>query len=181
MNTAELLVEAYGRIAQEVPAVLDGLDGADDPVLTFRVDPEANTVAWLVWHLSRVQDDHLAGVSDAEQVWTAQGFAERFALPFADDAIGYGQSPQEAGQVRVAAADLLAYHRAVHERSVEYLGGITDDELDRVVDRDWDPPVTLAVRLVSVLSDALQHVGQAAYVRGVAERSLAAGRQTPPR
>lgn len=170
MNTAELLLEGYRRIPEEVESVLDGLGDADDPVLTFRVDAEANTIAWLVWHLARVQDDHLAGVSGAEQVWTAEGFAERFALPFAADVIGYGQSPQQAGRVRVAAGDLLAYHRAVHERSVEYLGGLTDHDLDRIVDRNWDPAVTLAVRLVSVLSDTLQHVGQAAYVRGVAER-----------
>lgn len=176
MNTAELLIEGYGRIAQEVESVLDGLGGAGDPVLTERIGPEANTVAWLVWHLARVQDDHLAGVAGSDQVWIAQGFARSFALPFDDDAIGYGQSSQEVGRVRVAAADLLAYHRAVHERSVEYLGGLTEHDLDRVVDRNWDPPVTLAVRLVSVLSDALQHVGQAAFVRGVVERSAAAGR-----
>lgn len=176
MNTAELLIEGYGRIAQEVESVLDGLGGADDPVLTHRIDAEANTVAWLVWHLARVQDDHLAGVAGSDQVWVAQGFARRFALPFDDHAIGYGQSSPEVGRVRVAAADLLAYHRAVHERSVEYLGGLTEHDLDRVVDRNWDPPVTLAVRLVSVLSDALQHVGQAAFVRGVVERSAGGGR-----
>ena len=176
MNTAELLIEGYGRIAQEVGSVLDGLGGADDPVLTHRIDPEANTVAWLIWHLARVQDDHLAGVAGSEQVWTAQGFAERFGLPFDDAEIGYGQDAADVAQVRVAAADLKAYHRAVHERSVEYLGGLIDHDLDRVVDRNWDPPVTLAVRLVSVLSDCLQHVGQAAFLRGIVERTARAGR-----
>ena len=47
---------------------------------------------------------------------------------------------------------------------------VTDADLDRVVDERWDPPVTLAVRLVSVLADGLEHAGQAAYIRGVAER-----------
>lgn len=176
MNTAALLVEGYGRIAQEVESVLDGLGDRDDPVLTARIDPGANTVAWLIWHLTRVQDDHLAGVAGSEQVWTTEGFASRFGVPFADAEIGYGQDAADVEQVRVAAADLLAYHRAVHERSVEYLGALTDDELDRIVDRNWDPPVTLAVRLVSVLSDCLQHVGQAAYVRGVVDRAHPAGR-----
>jgi hypothetical protein len=54
----------------------------------------------------------------------------------------------------------------VHARTAGFLRGLTDNDLDRVVDENWDPPVTLGVRLVSVLDDDLQHVGQAAYVRG---------------
>jgi hypothetical protein len=44
---------------------------------------------------------------------------------------------------------------------------VTPADLDRVVDKRWDPPVTLGVRLVSVVDDDAQHVGQAAYVRGL--------------
>jgi hypothetical protein len=71
----------------------------------------------------------------------------------------------------VADGDLLTgYHDAVHARAVEFVATLTDDDLARVVDRRWDPPVTMAVRLVSVLDDCAQHVGQAAFVRGVLER-----------
>jgi hypothetical protein len=167
-TTAELLIEAYGRIKDSVHRVVDGLD---EETLTARVDPEANTIAWLVWHLARVQDDHVAGVAGTDQVWTSRGWAERFGLPFEDTAIGYGQSTEEVGQVRGIDADHLAgYYDDVHDASTTYLRGLTDADLDRVVDVRWDPPVTLAVRLISVLSDDLQHVGQAAYARGVLER-----------
>ena len=168
MATADILVDAYGRIREEVAAVLDGVA---TETLVWRPDPEANTIAWLIWHLTRVQDDHLAAALGREQVWMEQGWVERFGLPFPAEATGYGHSPEEVAQVRVDAGLLGAYHEAVAGRSVEVLGKLTDGDLERVVDERWDPPVTLAVRLVSVIADDLQHVGQAAYVRGLAARA----------
>jgi len=167
MTPAELLTDSLDRVQESVDAVLDGL-GDDD--LVARPAPDANTIAWLVWHLTRVTDDHVAEVAGSEQVWTADGYAARFGLPFDDAAIGYGQTTEEVGQVQ-ASADLLGdYHRAVHARAVDYLSGLGADDLDRVVDERWDPPVTLGVRLVSVVNDATQHAGQAAYVRGLLTR-----------
>jgi hypothetical protein len=109
-------------------------------------------------------------VASTEQVWTADGRAGRFGLPFDDDAIGYGQGSDEVAALRADADLLLGYHDAVHARTLQYVGGLVDADLDRVVDRRWDPPVTLGVRLVSVADDDLQHAGQAAFVRGVVER-----------
>jgi uncharacterized damage-inducible protein DinB len=167
MTPAALLIDSLERVRESVEDVLDGLT---DEQLVARPAADANTIAWLVWHLTRVEDDHLAGVAGHEQLWTADGFARRFDLPFDDAAIGYGQTAEEVGQVRASAALLGDYHRAVHARTVDYLSGLDADELDRVVDEHWDPPVTLGVRLVSVVNDATQHVGQAAYVRGLVTR-----------
>lgn len=167
MTPAELLSDTFERVSGSVEAVLDGL--SDDELAT-RPAPDANTIAWLVWHLARVEDDHVAHVAGHEQVWTADGFARRFDLPFDDDAIGYGQSAEEVGQVRASAELLGDYYRAVRARTGAYVAGLTPEDLDRVVDDRWDPPVTLGVRLVSVVNDATQHVGQAAYVRGLVTR-----------
>lgn len=167
-TTAELLVDGYSRIQGTVHRVLDGID---QTTLDARIDPDANSISWLVWHLSRVQDDHVADVAGTEQVWLTNGWADRFGLPFEKQAIGYGQSSAEvAAVVGVAADDLRGYYDDVHAATVAYLRTLTDEDLDRIVDTRWDPPVTLCVRLVSVLSDDLQHTGQAAYVRGVVER-----------
>jgi uncharacterized damage-inducible protein DinB len=135
-----------------------------------RLDAEANTIAWLVWHLTRVQDDHVAEVAGRDQVWSTGGWRERFDLPFDAQATGYGHSRQDVAAVQVSAALLLGYADAVHEQTVRYVRGLSDTDLDRVVDTAWDPPVTLAVRLVSVISDDLQHAGQAAFIRGVLDR-----------
>ncbi|WP_280225629.1 mycothiol transferase [Nocardia farcinica] len=168
MRSSEVLADAFTRIGEVVHEAVDGLD---ERALSFRVDGRANTIAWLVWHLTRVQDDHVSEVAGRDQVWIEQGWHERFALPFDPRETGYGQSPEEVGQVGVSAELLAGYYDAVQERSLAFVRGLADEELDRVVDTSWDPPVTLGVRLVSVLGDDLQHAGQAAYLRGVVERA----------
>jgi uncharacterized damage-inducible protein DinB len=168
MTSAELLVDAVGRIREVVHRVVEGLTAEQ---LRVRVAPEANSIAWLVWHLTRIQDDHVAEVAGAEQVWTAQGWVERFELPFDPRDTGYGHRPEEVAAVQVESGELLVgYYDAVHQQTIRYVEQLTDAELARVVDRSWDPPVTLGVRLVSVLADNLQHAGQAAFVRGVLQR-----------
>jgi uncharacterized damage-inducible protein DinB len=168
MTVAELLRDLFGRVETDVHGAVEGLDvGA----LTHRIDGTTNSIAWLVWHLARVQDDHVSDVAGTEQAWTADGWAERFDLPFPTGAIGYGQGSDEVAAVRADADLLLGYYDAVHARTLTYVDGLTDDDLDRVVDSRWDPPVTLGVRLISVADDDIQHAGQAALVRGIVERS----------
>lgn len=162
----DLLVDSFTRVADLVISLTDGLTVG---VAAYRPDAEANSVGWLLWHLSRVQDDHVAGLAGTPQVWPV--WRERFDLPFAADATGYGQSAEDVGRVRVSAELLAGYHAEVHQASLRYVRGLTGDELRRVVDERWDPPVTAAVRLVSVVGDTLQHLGQAAYVAGLAERA----------
>jgi uncharacterized damage-inducible protein DinB len=167
MNVAGLLLDAFGRIHR---LVHDVVDEAPVEQLVFRVDGEANSIAWLIWHLTRIQDDHIAHAAGVDQVWTADGWARRFDLPFDIGATGYGQSSAEAASVHVGPELLNAYHDAVYEQTVRFVGPLTDAALDRIVDENWDPPVSLGVRLVSVITDDLQHVGQAAYIRGLAQR-----------
>ena len=168
MTSAELLVDAFGRIRQVVHRVVDGLTPEQ---LAVQVDPEANSIAWLVWHLTRIQDDHVAGVAQAEQVWISQGWVERFGLPFDSRDTGYGHQANEVATVRVGSGELLVgYYDAVHEQTTRYVERLGDADLARIVDRSWDPPVTLGVRLVSVVADDLQHAGQAAFVRGILQR-----------
>lgn len=162
----KLLVDAFERVDGLVEDLTDGLS----PELAgWRADAEANPIAWLLWHLTRVQDDHVAGLAGEEQVWPQ--WRERFGLPFDPAVIGYGQTPDEAAEVRVPGELLAGYHAEVHQLTLRYLERIDEAELGRVVDDAWTPPVTASVRLVSVVSDTLQHLGQAAYVKGLAGRA----------
>lgn len=168
MNVADLLVDGFGRVRENVHSAVAGLTAEQ---LRTRLDDEANSIAWLVWHLTRVQDDHVSDVAGTEQVWTGQDWLSRFGLPFPAGDTGYGHRPADVEAVRVDDPALLTgYYDAVHEQTVRFLENLDDKALDRIVDEAWDPPVSLGVRLVSVLDDDIQHAGQAMFVRGVLER-----------
>jgi hypothetical protein len=167
MTPSDVLIEAFDRLPAIASAAVDGLS-ADD--LAWRPDAEANTIAWLVWHTARGQDVQIADLAASDQVWTADGWADRFALPFDDAEMGYGQSPAEVGEVRAEPHLLVAYLEAVTLRTRGYLEGLDAASYTDVVDDAWDPPVTAGSRLVSILGDCTQHLGQASYVRGLLDR-----------
>ncbi|MFJ9562426.1 DUF664 domain-containing protein [Streptomyces fuscichromogenes] len=171
MHARDILIDGFGRIQEEVHSALDGLD----PGLLNRLPaPGTNSVTWLVWHLTRIQDDHIADAFDLDQVWLAQGWEKRFGLDLPPHDHGYGHTPAQVAKVTVDSPDLLTgYYDAVHEQTLRMLRDLPSTELERIVDVRWDPPVTLGVRLVSVLSDDLQHVGQAAYLRGLLQSAAA--------
>ena len=168
MDASALLIEAYGRIRELVGVASEGLDAAG---LTYRPEPGANSIGWLVWHLSRVQDDHVSEIASADQVWADPSWAERTGINRAVTETGYGDGPEDVAAVVPNSAEaLIAYHAAVMDRTVEYLAGADESELDRIIDRSYDPPVSVGVRLISIISDNLQHAGQARYLRGIIDR-----------
>lgn len=168
MNVADLLIDGFGRVRANVHSAVEGLTAEQ---LRTRLDDEANSIAWLVWHLTRVQDDHVADAAGIEQVWTGQDWLSRFGLPFPAGDTGYGHRTADVEAVRVDEPALLTgYYDAVHEQTVRFVENLGEQALDRIVDEAWDPPVSLGVRLVSVLDDDILHAGQALFVRGVLER-----------
>jgi len=168
MDVADVYLELYGRIE---PLAEGAVEGVSLDELTATVVPGTNPIGWLVWHLARVQDHHMSEILESEQVWQGDGWAARFGLDPDPSNMGYGHTPEQVASVRPESPDaLLGYLAAVSERTRGYLAGLTADDLDRVVDRRWDPPVTLGVRLISIADDSLQHAGQAAYLRGQLDR-----------
>jgi hypothetical protein len=165
MDVAALLLELYGRIP---PLAVTAVTGVEPAQLLERVTPDANPIAWLVWHAARVQDHHIAEILEVDQIWVDGGWAARFGLAPDPRNMGYGHSAAEVAAVRPDQPEaLLEYLDAVDRRTRAFLETLTPPDLDRIVDRRWDPPVTLGVRLVSIADDGLQHLGQAAYVRGI--------------
>jgi hypothetical protein len=165
VDVSGLLLELYGRVPPLAEAAVDGVPAAK---LVEPPAPGANTIAWLVWHLARVQDHHVSELLDVEQLWASGDWAGHFGLGPDPHNTGYGHT---AGQMVAVRPDepgvLLRYLAAADERTRGLLQRVTPPDLERIVDRRWDPPVTLGVRLVSVADDCLQHAGQAAYVRGL--------------
>lgn len=163
MDVAELLTDLFGRMP---PLARDAIEDLSDELLVRSPGPDANTVGWLVWHAARVQDHQFSAMRETEQIWTE--FAGRFGLAPDPDNTGYGHTTDEMSAVRPESSEVLVdYVDRCIDRALSILAGVRADELDRIIDRNWDPPVTLGVRLVSVADDGLQHLGQAAYVRGL--------------
>ena len=164
LRASAVLLDGFARVRDTLHSVVAGLG---PEALNWRPEPDANSIAWLGWHLARVQDDHQAGISDGDQVWLT-GWSERFALPVEPRSIGFGQTAAQAQSIVVDSGDLLTgYYDDVSQRTVQVISALTDADYDRIVDERWDPPVTLAVRVVSMLNDVTQHVGQAAYLKGL--------------
>jgi uncharacterized damage-inducible protein DinB len=170
MTTAtDILIDSINRVKETATRAVTGLSAEQ---LEARVDPESNTIGWLLWHLARGQDLQVSDVAGSDQVWTTGGWKERFDLPFGENESGYAHSADDVARVKGLDSQLLAdYVVAVCDRTVEYLATLSDEDLGRIVDTRWNPPVTLAARMVSVVSDDLQHAGQAALLRGILERT----------
>jgi len=168
VDVSEVLIDGFDRLPGLVSGAADGLTAEQ---LVWAPGPGANPVGWLLWHLTRVQDHHVAEVLGADQVWVDGDWAARFGLEPDPQNTGYAHTPEQVAQVRPADAQVLVdYHEAVAARTREFVRTLSPADLDRVVDERWDPPVTLGVRLVSILNDDAQHAGQAAYVRGLIRR-----------
>ena len=161
----ELLRDFFTRVIEHVDGLTDGLT---DAVAFYQPTPQANTIAWLIWHSARIQDLQVCDIAGQEQIWFRDGWVDRFALDLPRDAHGYGHTPDEVAKVRASAELLAGYYHAVHKESLEYVATVSAEELARVVDENWDPPVTASARLVSIIDDVAQHLGQAAYLRGIA-------------
>ncbi len=168
METSAVLVDAYQRIRELVHQATLDLDG---PPLTYRPDDGANSIAWLVWHLTRIQDDHISEIDGSEQIWLHSPWAGQLGLLADASNLGQGDGPEQVASINPSSPDaLIGYHDQVMDHSISFIRSIDASELDRIIDRSYTPPVSVGVRLVSVLSDNLQHAGQARYLRGILDR-----------
>jgi uncharacterized damage-inducible protein DinB len=165
MESNELLIQAYSHITRVVHQAADDLSQGQ---LAYRPEEGANSISWLVWHLTRIQDSHLSNVTQLDEAWLTEEWSDRFGMTATT--IGFGDGPDEVAAIRPPRAILLGYHDRVAGRVLDYLPTVDADELDRIVDTNYDPHITAGVRLVSVIQDNLQHAGQARYLRGMIGR-----------
>ena len=151
--------------------LVQALDGLDDDALHRRVGPDSNPIGWLMWHLSRVQDNHLLAMEGKEHAWISEGWNERFGRGSHTPADrGRGHSSDEVAAFRLPGVEtLVAYYKAVRGHADAFLDSLTEPDLDRQVPNLTDDGGTIPmhVRLEMCLVDTLQHSGQIAYLRGL--------------
>ncbi len=165
MDVAAVFIELYGRVP---PLASTAVEGLDQDQLARAPEGATNSIGWLVWHCARLQDHHISELAGTEQLWVSDGWAARFDMAPDPDDMGYGHDAEQVARVRPGNPGLLVdYLGAAQSRTEAMLAEVTEESLAEIVDRRWDPPVSLGVRLVSVADDCLQHLGQAAYLRGM--------------
>jgi len=166
MDAREVLLDAAQRPIESTHQVLKGID-AD--VVNRMPDDTHSSIAWLIWHSGRQMDAQLAHLSGGEQVWRQDGWAERFALDRPAEAMGFGDTPADVAKVRVSDPALLSgYLEAAVSALCTYIRGLSDSDLDDVIGH-MPGPISRGVRIVSIIDDAVAHVSQAAYLRGLLE------------
>lgn len=164
MDATHILIDAAGRPLEAARRLQGELDGR---TLTTRLQENDNSISWLLWHTAREIDGQVADLSGAAEVWSAAGFRDRFGLGAVGDGIGYGHTPEEARSIQIEDASLLLEYLEAATRSLtEYVQTLDPAGLGGVIDDSWDPPVTRGARLVSIIDDAAQHIGQAAFIVG---------------
>lgn len=165
MESAGLVLDALGRVRQMVREAIRDLSAEE------MLAPPKPHIAWLTWHIARVQDTNFSGLLDKPQLWIADGWHARFGM--APDPRDYGsghrQTRQQVDAFTVTDKDLLmAYHDAVFEQTKNFLASVRNEDLNRVLDEpQYSPLPTLSIRLASVINCNTRHAGQIEYLRGL--------------
>ena len=137
----EILRDAFTRLIEHVDDLIEGLTGE---LANYRPTPDANSIAWLIWHSARVQDVQICDIANTlahpGDVWTRDGWVDRFGLDLPRDDTGYGHSADDVAKVTASAELLAGYYRAVHDMTLEFVQTLTPDDLERVIDQRWTPP-----------------------------------------
>ena len=120
----------------------------------------------MTWYTARELDFQIADLAKTDPVWFSKGWKKKFALDLPDETEDWHHTPEEAAKVVVAEKQLLSdYLAASVALTKSYLDQIKEEQLSDVIDKNWTPPVTRQVRLVSAIDDAVMHSGQAVYTR----------------
>ena len=167
MEGNAIVIDALGRIQNTIRRVLDGMTPDQ---LYYRPAENSNSTAWVIWHLTRVQDHHISDMGGLEQLWTSYGWHARFGMEADGKNTGTGHTPGDVAKIRPDAETLQSYYDAVYERTKTVLSSLTSEDMDRELDEpQYNPLPTIGVRCASIISDNTQHVGQAAYIKGLAQ------------
>ena len=162
MVATGVLLDAFTRVYESLHRTLPDLSAEE---LIKEPHP---SIGWLAWRLTRIMDSNVSRLMGREQLWIGDGWAGRFGMP--PEPADFGRSAthtrEQVRAFRASAELLLTYHDATYERMKSYLKTLTTEDLARLLDDpQYQPLPTVAVRLVSVLENAMTNAGQIGYVK----------------
>jgi len=165
----ESSIDLNGFISSVIKRSYDWIKLACDDLtedqMHYQSTPDSNSIAWMVWHSSRIKDQVTASIVGESEVWLADGWAERFGI--APEANGIGDRPEQVTSFRVRSDFLLGYADAAHNVTIQRLSKILPAQLaqpSRYVLGDTRP---VWRSLQGMLGDAYSHAAQVSYLRGM--------------
>jgi len=167
MKWQQLLVSIHQHLLDLFEEVLEGLTMDD---LHKRPAPDANTIGWLLWHTTRSLDRTVGDVINGEQLWIKDKWYIKFGRSTDSNDTGWHHTFEEVGNFRIPDIQSLRdYFNAVIQMSIKYLENLSEEGLDQLFDNSLHPGTMIPVyqRIEGNIAEHFQHVGQAAYVRGL--------------
>jgi uncharacterized damage-inducible protein DinB len=142
------------------------LEGLTEAEVQWQATLDTNTIAWLVWHMAKVEDSWInVWIAGGEEVWVTGKWAERTGI--AGTSGGFGQVMDEVRSMpNVPISELVAYYEAVRKAAFETIDGMTDADMANEIDRGHGP-ITWSWILGHVMVEESQHLGQVALIRGM--------------
>ena len=166
MRSNEVCIGILDRVQELVHM---GLKDVTPEQLLYHAEGHPNTIGWLAWHLTRVQDTTIPRVDGGPQLWITEGWHARFNMPADPNDSGHMHTPEQVAAVQPADAQLLLdFHDAVAQRTRAFLEGQNSNTLEAPYDdARFNPPMTVGQRLTGMFNDNFQHAGQIAFLRGM--------------
>jgi len=159
----QLLLGIFERASGNLEKAIDGLTQDD---LNHLPNPDCNSIGWLIWHLTRVQDLAISDLIGKEQRWIVEKWYSKFSRNPDPNDWGVGHSSEDVSNFQSPdSKTLLGYYYAVLKQTKEYIDKLSIAELGREIDNPRSP--TVGLRLAGIINDNIQHVGQVAYLRGM--------------
>lgn len=143
-------------------------DGLTDEQLWYQLTPDSNSIARLVWHLSRVKDRLTSTITGESEVWAADDWAVQFGLDL--EGTGIGDSPEKVAAFHIGRYPLFGYLDDAHHATMRRLSKITAEQFDQPVVYVLGDSRPVCTALVGTVGDSSQHNGQIAYLRGMITR-----------
>ena len=148
--------------------VRKALDGLSDKEVATRPNSECNSMAWLLWHLSRAEDGLVSSLDGSAELWN-DGWAEKCGISAETKGMGFGHKAEDLESFGVGSVDALKEYFGQTEKKVaDYLASLSSEDLDKQVPSMMgDGTVPLGNIVQVIVNEAMVHGGQIAYLRGL--------------
>ena len=168
MDLRDFIIRSLEEIQEDLKRSVDGLTKED---LMTQPQPGANHIAFMIWHMTRVEDKLLHNLFQCSpQLWESGKWYERMGLPEDPKSTGFGYTAEQVSCFpSVQPHELMDYVEAVRADTLDYLENIDAASLDEKVTAPPLGEVSIGNLISILVVELAQHVGQIAYVRGLVE------------